>query len=123
MCGLSKVEREDDQRRYPLTRIDENIDTLNGADWYTSLDLDMAYHQVPMTDEDKEKTAFATPRGGLYQFTTMPFGLCNAASTFERLIEKALRGLQWRVAVLYLDDIVVFGKTWEQSGTGTRKAC
>ena len=44
----------------------------------------------------------------------MPFGLCNAASTFERLIEKALRRLQWRVAVLYLDVIVVFGKTWEQ---------
>jgi hypothetical protein len=99
---------------YPLTRIDENLDTLDGADWYTSLDLDMAYHQVPITDEDKEKTAFATPRGGLYQFTIMPYGLCNAASTFERLIEKALRGLQWRVAVLYLDDIVVFGKTWEQ---------
>ena len=85
---------------YPLTRIDENLDTLDGADWYTSLDLDMAYHQVP--------------RGGLYQFTIMPYGLCNAASTFERLIEKALRGLQWRVAVLYLDDIVAFGKTWEQ---------
>ena len=99
---------------YPLTRIDENLDTLDGADWYTSLDLDMAYHQVPITDEDKEKTAFATPRGGLYQFTIMPYGLCNAASTFERLIEKALRGLQWRVAVLYLDDIVAFGKTWEQ---------
>jgi predicted RNase H-like HicB family nuclease len=44
----------------------------------------------------------------------MPFDLCNVACTFERLIEKALRGLQWRVAVPYLDDIVVFGKTWEQ---------
>jgi hypothetical protein len=61
----------------------------------------MAYHQVPMMDEDKEKTAFATPRGGLYQFTTMPFGLCNAASTFERIIEKTLAGLQWQIAVLY----------------------
>jgi transposase InsO family protein len=50
----------------------------------------------------------------LYPFTTMPFGLCNAASTFERLIDKALRRLQWRVAVLYLDVLVVFGKTWEQ---------
>jgi DNA-binding NtrC family response regulator len=86
---------------YPLTRIDENLDTLEGAEWYTSLDLDMAYHQVPMMDEDKEKTAFATPRGGLYQFTTMPFGLCNAASTFERIIEKTLAGLQWQIAVLY----------------------
>lgn len=115
MCvDYRKMNEKTIKDAYPLTRIDENLDTLDGADWYTSLDLDMAYHQVPITDEDKEKTAFATPRGGLYQFTIMPYGLCNAASTFERLIEKALRGLQWRVAVLYLDDIVVFGKTWEQ---------
>ena len=115
MCvDYRKMNEKTIKDAYPLTRIDENLDTLDGADWYTSLDLDMAYHQVPITDEDKEKTAFATPRGGLYQFTIMPYGLCNAASTFKRLIEKALRGLQWRVAVLYLDDIVVFGKTWEQ---------
>ena len=68
---------------YPLTRIDENLGTLEGAEWYTSLDLDMAYHQVSMMDEDKGKTAFATPRGCLYQFTTMPFGLCNAASNLR----------------------------------------
>ena len=115
MCvDYRKLNEKTIKDAYPLTRIGENLDTLDGADWYTSLDLDMAYHQMPMTDEDKEKTVFATPRGGLYQFTTMPFGLCNAASTFERLIEKALRRLQWRVAVLYLDVIVVFGKTWEQ---------
>jgi hypothetical protein len=106
---------------YPLTRIDENLDTLEGAEWYTSLDLDMAYHQVPMMDEDKEKTAFATPRGGLYQFTTMPFGLCNAASTFERIIERTLAGLQWQIAVLYLDDIVVFGKSFEDHLCNLRK--
>ena len=72
----------------------------------------MAYHQVPMAEEDKIKTAFATPRGGLYQFTTMPFGLCNAASTFERIIERTLVGLQWEIAVLYLDDIVVYGNSF-----------
>jgi hypothetical protein len=58
-----------------------------------------------MMDEDKEKTAFVTPRGGVYQFTTMPFGFCNAASTFERIIEKILAGLQWQIAVLYLEGI------------------
>lgn len=98
---------------YPLTRIDENLDTLEGAEWYSSLDFDMAYHQVSMEQEDKEKTAFATPRGGLYQFTAMPFWLCNAASTFERIIEKTLTGLQWEIAVLYLDDIVVYGKSFK----------
>lgn len=114
MCiDYRKLNEKTIKDAYPLTRIDENLDALDGAEWYTSLDLDMAYHQVPMEEPDKEKTAFATPRGGLYQFTTMPFGLCNAASTFERIIEKALAGLQWQIAVLYLDDIVVFGKSFD----------
>lgn len=99
---------------YPLTRIEDNLESLNGAEWFTSLDLDMAYHQVPLTEKDKAKTAFATPRGGLYQYTTMPFGLCNAAGTFQRIIEKALTNLQWHAAVLYFDNIVVFGKTFDE---------
>ena len=69
-----KINEKTIKDAYPLARIDENLDTLEGAEWYSSLDLDMAYHQVPMEPEDKEKTAFATPCGGLYQFTTMPFG-------------------------------------------------
>ena len=122
MCvDYRKLNEKTVKDAYPLTRIDENLDTLKGAEWYTSLDLDMAYHQVPMMDEDKEKTAFATPRGGLYQFTTMPFGLCNAASTFERIIEKTLAGLQWKIAVLYLDDIVVFWKSFEDHLCNLRK--
>lgn len=58
----------------------------------------MAYHQALMSDEDKEKTAFATSRGGLYQYNVMPFGLCNAPATFQRIIERTLSGLQWNVA-------------------------
>ena len=99
---------------YPITRIDENLDSLSGADWFSCLDLDMAYHQVPMAKNDKEKTAFATPLGGLYHYITMPFGLCSAPSTFQRLIERALHGLQWHIVVLYLDDIIVMGRTFEE---------
>ena len=80
----------------------------------SSLDLNMAYHQVPMSENDKQKTAFATPRGGLYEYTVMPFGLCNAPATFQRIIERALIGLQWKIAVLYLDDIVVFGRNFDE---------
>lgn len=58
---------------YPIPRIDDNLDALAGSVWFSSLDLNMAYHQVPMSNEDKEKTAFATPRGGLYQYNVMPF--------------------------------------------------
>jgi hypothetical protein len=67
-----------------------------------------------MAEEDIQKTAFAAPSGGLYEYTTMPFGLCNAPGTFERLMERVLNKLQWSIAVLYLDDIIVFGRTWEE---------
>lgn len=62
---------------------------------------------------DKEKTAFSTPTGGLYQYNSMPFGLCNAASTFQRIIEAALSGIQWHIAVLYLDDSIVIGNNFD----------
>lgn len=74
----------------------------------------MAYHQIPMNEHDKEKTAFATPRGGLFHYRVMPFGLCNAPATFQRVIEQALNGLQWQVTVLYLDDIIVVGRDFEE---------
>lgn len=60
-----------------------------------------------------ERTAFGTPRGGLYQYTVMPFGLCNAPATFQRVIEQTLRGLQWHIAVLYLD-IIVYSQGFEE---------
>lgn len=67
-----------------------------------------------MAPEDKEKTAYATSLG-LYQFTVMPFGLNNSPSTFERLMEDVLRGLQWEECLLYLDDIIVPGSTFDQT--------
>ena len=98
---------------YPIPRIDDNLDALSGAKWFTTLDCNMAYHQVPLEEKDKPKIAFATPMGGLYQLRSMPFGLCNAPATFQRIAEKALKGLQWRIAVLYLDDIIVYSSSFE----------
>ena len=97
---------------YPIPRIDDNQDALSGAKWFTTLDCNMAYHQVPMEEGDKPKTAFATPMGGLYQLKIMHFGLCNAWVTFQRIAEKALEGLQWHIAVLYLDDIIVYSSSF-----------
>lgn len=74
----------------------------------------MAYHQIPMNEHDKEKTAFATARGGRFHYRIMPFGLCNAPATFQRVIEQALNGLQWQVTLLYLDDIIVVGRDFEE---------
>ena len=98
---------------YPLPRIEDNLDALQGSTFFSTLDLASGYWQVQMAAQDKPKTAFST-KYGLYQFNVMPFGLCNAPGTFERLMETVLRGMQWERAVLYLDDIIVFSNNIQQ---------
>ena len=78
----------------------------------STLDLKSGYWQVPMDEHDKEKTAFSTG-GGLWQFRVMPFGLSNAPATFERLMDYVLAGPPWSVCLVYLDDIIVHGKTFD----------
>ena len=94
---------------YPLPRIDDTLDTLAGSKIFSTLDLKSGYWQVDLDPKDKEKTAF-TIGTGLWQFTVMPFGLCNAPATFERLMETVLAGLSWKTCLVYLDDIIVVGK-------------
>ena len=98
---------------YPLPRIDETIESLSGAKFFTTLDMISGYWQVGLTEEARLKSAF-TVRGGLYLWNVMPFGLCNAPSTFERLMETVLQGLQWRSCLVYLDDIVIFGRSEDE---------
>ena len=80
---------------YPIPGTQDNLYSLNGAQWFTSLDCGMAFHQIPVEENDRPKTAFAMPRGGWYQYVTMPFGLCNSSVSFQSIIEKVLIGLQW----------------------------
>ena len=96
---------------YPLPNIDESLSQLNGSRWFCTLDMNAGYWQVGLDPEDKYKTAFTT-RHSLYEFNVMPFGLCNAQATFERLMDTILSGLQWQVCLIYLDDIIVYGKTF-----------
>jgi len=93
---------------YPLPRIEDNLDALQGAVWYSTLDLLSGFWQVEVAPGDRDKTAFSAGGIGLFRFITMPFGLTGAPATFERLMERVLLGLQWQIAVLYIDDIVVF---------------
>ncbi|KRZ50518.1 Retrovirus-related Pol polyprotein from transposon 17.6, partial [Trichinella nativa] len=107
---LNNLTRKD---AHPLPRIDDTLDALAGAQWFSTLDLASGYWQVEVEPQDREKTAFTTPLG-LYQFKVMPFGLCNAPATFQRLMEIALRGLVGSDCLVYLDDVIVFGKTAEE---------
>ena len=99
---------------HPLPRIDELLDALHGARWFSTLDLKSGYWQVQIMERDKEKTAFRTSSGQLYEFNQVPFGLCNAPATFSRLMDRVLSGLHWETCLFYLDDIIVFSSTWEE---------
>ena len=98
---------------YPLPRIDDSLDTLCGSKWFSSLDLASGYWQVEVNPNDKCKTACTTGTG-LYEFNVMPFGLCNAPSTFERLMERVLSGLHWQTCLVYIDDILIFAPSFEE---------
>ena len=106
---VNAVTRKDAQ---PLPRIDDTLDVLGSAKWFSSLDLASGYWQVEVCPEDREKTAFVTPYG-LFQFRVMPFGLTNAPATFQRLMEEVLSGLHWTTCLVYLDDILIFSATVE----------
>ena len=97
---------------YPLPRIDDCLDNFGNAKFFSTLDLQSGYWQISVAEEDKPKTAFVT-RSGLYEYNTMPFGLCNAPSTFQRCMELIFRGLQWKVVLIYLDDIIIFSETFK----------
>ena len=97
---------------YPIPRIEELIDGIGDAKWITALDLTKGYWQVPMEKSRQEKTAFITP-WGKYEFTTMPFGLVAAPSTFQRLMDQIFHDTHQYV-VAYLDDIIVHSQTWDE---------
>ena len=99
---------------FPLPRIDDSLNSLSGQSWFSTLDLASGYWQVRLSEDAKPKTAFAT-HSGLFQFAVMPFGLCNAPATFERLMSQVMRGLHWKRCLVYIDDILVFGHDFESA--------
>ena len=98
---------------YPLPRIDDILDTLSQARYFSTLDLALGYWQIEMDPATKEKSAFTT-HAGLYEFERMPFGLCNAPATFQRFMQAVLIGLEWKCCFVYIDDILVCSETLEE---------
>ena len=91
---------------HPLPHIDDILNTLGGAKFFTTLDLAAGYWQIGLDADSATKSAFATHRG-LHKFTKMPFSMCNAPATFQKLMEVDLAGLIWKSCFAYIDDVLV----------------
>ena len=99
---------------HPLPRICETLESLAGAAHYSTFDMNSGFWQVPMDEESKQYTAFTLGSMGLYECESMPFGLCNAPPTFQRLMQNCLGKLNLTYCLIYLDDVIVFSKMPEE---------
>jgi hypothetical protein len=108
--GLNEATRKD---AYPLPRVDDTLDELKDANFYTLLDLASGFWQVRVRDQDIHKTVFQT-RDGLMEWVAMPFGLCNAPATFSRMMNDILRDFLHKFVTVYLDDVGIYNRTLEE---------
>ena len=96
---------------YPLPRLDDLVDSVGSAQFVTKIDLQKGYYQILLTPRASEISAFVTP-DGLFKYLCMPFGMRNAPSTFQRIINHVIRDIEGVSA--YLDDLLVVSNTWEE---------
>ena len=107
---LRKLNNQTIKDVYLLPHIDETLDSLQGSQWFSAPDLKFGYWQVRMDEESKRLTAFTMGSLGFYECESMHFGLTNAPTTFQRLMETCLGDLNLHWCIIYLDDIVIFLK-------------
>ena len=110
-CDYRKLNEVTVKDSQPLPRIDDTFDALSGSQWYSTVDMRQGFWQVGVKPSDRP---FSIPGSGLWQFVAMPFGLVNSPQTFERLVERVLAGLSLKIYLVYLDDIIVFSKIFDE---------
>ena len=113
---LRKVNAVTRKDSFPMPLVSDTLDALRGTKYFSTLDLKSGYWQIEMHPESREKAAFVT-HNGLYEFNVMPFGLTNSGASFQRLMGHILRGLEYRFALIYIDDIIIFSKSIDENVT------
>ena len=99
---------------YPLPRMQETMESMVGTRFFSTMDLKLGFWQVKMAKDSQQYTAFTVGSMGVYEFLRMPYGLCNAPATFQRLMQNCLGELNLTYALIYLDDVIVFSRTKEE---------
>ena len=110
-CWLNSRTKKD---AYPLPWMQETMESMVGARFFSTMDLKLGFWQVKMAKDSQQYTAFMVGSMGVYEFLRMPYGLCNALATFQRLMQNCLGELNLTYALIYLDDVIVFSRTEEE---------
>ena len=98
---------------FPLPRMQETMESMVGARFFSSMDLKSGFWQVRMSEKSRQYTDFTVGSLGVYEFLRMPYGLCNAPATFQRLMQNCLGELNLTYALVYLDNVIMYSKTEE----------